>query len=271
VGSAVLRPVDLPLTDIAKNAALALPPVRRRYERRRTSATCVAGDDDRYVLGVFEKHRSAIEAVRPISGRVLEIGPGSNLAVAALFVKHGADEAVCIDAEEWLVGGAAVYARLGLDTATLGRVAYQERCPIEEAPFPSASFEIIFSHACLEHVADPAAAIHNLARMLAPGGVTTHAIDLRDHRDFDRPLRFLRHGDTVWRLATSRRAATPNRWRLSDYEGALLDAGLELVDVKRTSTVPITAADRRSFARRFRSRSLEDLETTSIFVAAIKR
>jgi SAM-dependent methyltransferase len=263
--------MDLPLTDIAKNATLALPPVRRYYRWRRGAVRCHESDDPGYPLGVFEKHRAAIEKIRPISGRVLEIGTGANLAVAALFVRCGADTVVSIDAENWLSAEARIYAELGLDDEVLSRVEYYPDCPIEDAAFADDSFEIAVSHACLEHVGAPAAAVRNVARMLVPGGVTTHEIDLRDHRDFAEPLRFLRHGDLVWDLATSRRAAMPNRWRLSDYEHAFAGAGLNIVDLVRVGTVNVTEADRRSFAARFRSRGLEDLETTTIFLTAVKR
>lgn len=263
--------MDLPLTDIAKNSALTLRPIRRYYARRRSRAGCASPADAAYPLGVFEKHREAIEKVHPISGRVLEIGPGGSLVAAALFVAHGASEAVCIDVEPWLADEGQLYAELGLDVDVLSRVKYEPRCPLESAAFEDASFDIAFSHACLEHVAQPAAALGNLSRMMMTGGVTTHEIDLRDHRDFARPLRFLKHGDAVWQLATSRRPATPNRWRASDYEREFTNVGFELVDLKRTTTVPVTEQDRQSFALRFRTRPLEDLETTTIFITAVKR
>ena len=133
-----------------------------------------------------------------------------------------------------------MYAELGLDKSLLQRVRYEPDCPLETATFEDASFDIVFSHACFEHVQDPDAGVRTLARMLKPGGVTTHEIDLRDHRDFGRPLRFLKHRDTVWRQATSRRPATPNRWRASDYERAFGAAGLEVVYLRRTSSVPVT-------------------------------
>jgi SAM-dependent methyltransferase len=258
--------------DIAKNTSLLLPPVRRYYARRRLDrGRNVMKRGAAYPAGVFEKHRAAIEKIRPIEGRVLEIGPGGDVAVAALFVKHGAVEAVCIDNEPWLSADEDVYAALGLDSSTLERVRYEAPCAIESAPFDDASFDIVYSHACFEHIAEPASAIRNVGRMLKPGGVTTHEIDLRDHRDFDEPLRLLKHHDLTWKLATSRRPATPNRWRMSDYEREFRASGLVIVDLVRAGTVTVTESERRSFAPRFRTLSLDDLGTTNIFVTAIKR
>jgi SAM-dependent methyltransferase len=259
------------IVDIAKNASLLLPPVQRLYARRRMDhGRKVMKRGGSYPASVFEKHRAAIELVRPIRGRLLEIGPGGDLAVAALFVKHGASEAVCIDNEPWLSDDQEVYAALGVDDEVLGQVRYVSPCSIESAPFEDASFDIVISQACFEHFADPAAAVANIARMLRPGGVTTHAIDLRDHRDFSKPLRFLRYRDLTWRLAMSRRPAAPNRWRSSDYEREFETAGLEIVDLLRDDTVVVTEVERRSFAPRFRDLSLDDLGTTGIFVTAVK-
>jgi SAM-dependent methyltransferase len=258
--------------DIAKNTALLLPPVARVYaNRRRRHGRIVMKHDAAYPAGVFDKHRAAVEAVRPIEGTVLEIGPGGNVAVAALFVKNGAFRAICIDNEPWLFEDQGLYAELGLDEEVLSRVRYESRCSIESASFQDASFEIIFSHACFEHIANPAAAIHNIARMLKPGGVTTHQIDLRDHRDFNDPVRFLKHRDLTWKLATSRRPATPNRWRLSDYEREFGAASLEIIELVRVSTVEVSERERASFAQRFRTHQLDDLGTTGVFLTAVRR
>lgn len=258
--------------DIAKNVSLALPPVRRVYANRRlrVGRTVMSHSAD-YPMSVFEMHRQAITRLRPIAGDVLEIGPGGSVAVAALFVKHGASSAVCIDSEPWLSENQSVQHELELDDSILERVRYEPGHPIEQARFEGESFDIIFSHAVLEHILDPAAGIRQIGRMLRAGGVTTHLIDMRDHRNFEDPLRFLRHRERTWRLATSRRPASPNRWRTSQYAQAFEAAGLDVVSVVRDSTSRVTELERRSFAHPFCDLSLDDLETTSVLLTALKR
>lgn len=42
---------------------------------------------------------------------------------------------------------------------------------IYELPFPEASFDVVFAHAVFEHLSSPAAALAELHRVLAPGGL----------------------------------------------------------------------------------------------------
>lgn len=253
--------------DIAVNSSLALSPIRKLRER----ANLARGYDHSkdavdYVTGVFEKHSQCAERV---AGNVLEIGPGGNLGSALLFLQAGADHVVGMDPFPWLRDQQDFYRRLTPDAdLLLDRLTY--RCPeqIEKSELPDASFDIIYSHACLEHVADPAAASSQIGRLLAPGGSTSHQIDLRDHRNFKRPLAFLRHSDRVWRAAMSRRDYT-NRWRASDWIDAFESAGLEITAAE-TEALRVSEEERQAMHPRFRRKSLDDLGITGLLVRARK-
>lgn len=258
--------------EIGKNALLGFPGARRwrtAYKLRRGYDD--AKNDPAYPLGVFNKHRDAIETIRPVEGcRVLEIGPGGNVAAAALFVKAGAAEAVCADLYPWAAGAEALYDHLGIG-GVLDKIRYEWPCTAEDAQFGDSSFDIIYSHAAYEHFRDPAQATKNIARMLAPGGVTTHQVDFRDHLDFRRPLDFLRHSDRKWRLATSNRMWWTNRWRASDLLDAFRAAGLTVIEARVTESVAVSATDATSFDARFQIKSLDDLGILGMFVVATRQ
>jgi SAM-dependent methyltransferase len=260
--------------DIARNSALALPPLRRARDRRILAGEYdPAKDEVGYVRSVFEKHAKCVSALRELSGDVLEIGPGGNLGVALLFLDAGADHAVSMDSFP-LVSDLdvqqALYGQLVRDPERLlSRLSY--RCPdaIETTRLPDESFDIIYSHACLEHVANPAAAAAQIARLLKPGGATSHQIDLRDHRDFGQPLAFLRYSDLVWHAAVSRRGTT-NRWRASDWIDAFQSDGLKIADATPTDVVQVTEEDRDAMNSKFHQKTLEDLGVTSVLLSARK-
>jgi SAM-dependent methyltransferase len=143
----------------------------------------------------------------------------------------------------------------------------------ESSGLPDGSVDFLFSNATLEHVRDPEAGIRESQRVLRPGGVTAHQIDLRDHRDFSRPLAFLAHGDEEWRrLSGEGRFDHLNRWRLSDFTGAFARAGFDLLSVE-----PNLLAGEEELVRarptlrgRFAALSREDLRTLSAFIVARK-
>ncbi len=256
--------------DIAKNTALALKPLRQRQ----ASKALAHGYDSRkdqasYVRSVFKKHSTQVLTHRELSGDVVEIGPGGNVGVALLFLAAGASTATCVDGFPWVSTNLSVYSELAADPGLLlDRLEYRLE-QIERTTLPGASFDIIYSQACLEHVTDPRLTVKQIARLLRPGGVTSHQIDLRDHRDFARPLAFLRYPTWVWRAAQSRRGWT-NRWRRSDWETAFRQEGLEVFRSEATGTIDVDGKDRTSLSRQFRDRPLTDLTTSGLLIAATK-
>jgi SAM-dependent methyltransferase len=253
-----------------RNQLLALAPLRRRRDRRRLDRGYEpAKNSIAYVTWVFDNLSRNVVPRRPISGTVLEIGPGGNVGTAILFLEAGAERAVCIDVFPFLSQQDALYDQLAKDPAILERVEY--RCPdgIETTTLLPESFDIIYSSACLEHVRDPVAASRRIAALLKPGGVTTHGIDLRDHRDFDDPLDFLRYPDWLWHGVSSRRTYT-NRWRASDWKLAFEKSGLRDIQLKAIETVDVTGDTRQRLHRTFQRKPLDDLALTQIEITATK-
>ncbi len=186
--------------------------------------------------------------------RVLEVGPGDSLGTGLLALAHGASTYTAIDAFRVrfdLDGETEVFAllRSALSGDELERVTdlrpvagstsdgrnqplrYANDLPLERAPerLGREAFDVIFSNAVLEHVADPPEAVQALAAMLAPGGVMLHDIDLRSHQTFEaHPLQFLEHPGWLWRMMSSR-CGQPNRARLGDWLAYFGAEGLDVL------------------------------------------
>jgi SAM-dependent methyltransferase len=256
--------------EIVKDSVAALPAGRRLLElRRRRSPYAPHTHAPDYPRGVFGYQAELIAEHRPLSGRLLEIGPGANLGVSALFAANGFDEVVAIDIDRWLVPSDALYQELGV-TAALDRVRYVSPLSIESADFPDGSFDAVVSHASAEYFVDPDAAVRNIARMLAPGGVSIHHIRVLGHWSVARPHDFLRVGERAWRLATSHRSGQPNRWRISDWLDAFTRSDAPPVEVDVRKRVPISAEERERLAPRFRAKTLDDLAIYNARVVCVR-
>lgn len=281
--------------NIASGNRLLAPIYRRR--------ACQEDDPEKneasYPLTVFHRHVTALEPLRGhlLGADVLEIGPGSNVGVGLLALLAGANSVTCLDIAPQsgpddlypaLVKTAAAYPdtylvapallkrasenpeRLARDL--LERIRWCSPMDIARNTLPAASLDVIWSHTCFEHFADPAGAIAQIARLLRPGGVTSHQIDLRDHRDFNRPLDFLAHSDTIWRLATSHLPnAARHRWRASQYRAAFEGQGLDVLYLEVAHKTIVTEEMRQRFARCFQRLDLEDLGILSLLLLARKR
>ncbi|TCO56003.1 methyltransferase domain-containing protein [Actinocrispum wychmicini] len=256
-------------TGLLKNQLLAVPAVRRRQQARAAPYEPTKNAVS-YVEDVFENSARRMSGGRPLSGRVLEIGPGGNLGALLMYLAAGCDSGVAFDVVPLVTNQRALYEAITPDAAELlARIEYRTGEPIERTSLPDSSFDMVFSAACLEHVADPSAALRTIHRLLKPGGVTTHSIDLRDHRDFADPLAFLRHSERAWRAATSRRLVT-NRWRASDWQRGFESAGFVDVTVEPHEQATVTEATRSQFHRSFQSKDLTDLGTLLVDVTATK-
>jgi SAM-dependent methyltransferase len=257
--------------EIAKNAVASLPMGRVAIEARsrRRGLRSIDTYDPEYARRIFAYQAAMISRHRSISGRVLEIGPGRSLGVAALFVKTGCSDAVAIDADHWLDATEKFYEQLDV-ADVLARVAYVCPMPLEDASFPEGHFDLIISHVVAEYFRDPDAAVHNIIRMLAPGGVSLHQIRLQGHWKSRHPSDFLRPSERAWRMATSHRHGQPNRWRLSDWAAAFERHGAPIVETQVPRRAPITAARRERLAPEFRTKSLDDLSIYNARILAIK-
>lgn len=149
---------------------------------------------------------------------------------------------------------------------------------LENTGFEDNSIEFLFSHATFEHVREPLRCISEIKRILIPGGVTAHAIDLRDHRDFESPLEFLKETDESWdKLMEDYCHAVPggymNRWRASDYKRALENEGFEILEFtpERKANQAVIEAVSPFLIGRYRQLPMEDLMKLTVLIVARKK
>jgi SAM-dependent methyltransferase len=90
-------------------------------------------------------------------------GPGTLTVDLAEAVAPGEVHAIDVSEEQFAIGR-TVAAERGV------AVSFQQGS-VYELPFDDARFDAVFAHALLEHLADPRAAVREMARVLRPGGV----------------------------------------------------------------------------------------------------
>ena len=229
-------------------------------------------DDPGYALDVFRRH---FERCDPRPGfSVLELGPGDTAFTAVVAHAFGAARTVLVDAGPFAVTDVEPYRRMARELARQGLPApdlddagsFDEilrRCSASyltgglEAlrTLDAGSIDLSFSQAVLEHVraADVAPVLRELRRVAAPGGASSHVIDLEDH--LAHALNNLRFSEGVWesRLFASSGFYT-NRLRRSRLLELFDEAGFEteVVAEARWSGIP-TPRSRLAPAYRFAS------------------
>lgn len=186
--------------------------------------------------------------------RVLELGPGDNIGVAARFAAAGASFVSTIDKfvplrdspyhrrlyeslrsrltpDEQRNFDAAV--QIGSDRVALhdDRLQYVYGKGFEDATvFAPASFDLIVSNAVIEEIYDVDRAFTAMDRLLRPGGYLLHKIDLRDYGMFSKygyhPLEFLTVPDVVYRQMVES-TGQPNRRLVDYYRQKTVDLGYE--------------------------------------------
>jgi SAM-dependent methyltransferase len=250
-------------------------------------------------------------------GSVLEIGPGVNLGALFCFAASGVPRAVGVDVAQlpepprgfyenlrsyilaiegfvwwraWVddFAGVASFPSVELFPAPgelLSRVEHRAGVSSEALPFADAEFDLVYSVAALEHVPEPGGTVRELWRVLKPGGLAIHEIDLKHHGSDD-PLKFLEWNDAEWRARARPYGADLaldsildrsytgevycNRLRQRDWTDLFLRVGF---DVEAAESVIRLDPDRvrpERFAAPFRARPIEDLQSLTVRIVARK-
>lgn len=229
---------------------------------------------------------------------ILEIGPGYNLGVGMLLALGGANKYYGVDVykdpefnDPFILR--SVYAFASLIPEVITEVAatvftdngkeiifneekVQLLCPYfsSELPIADNHLDFLFSHAAFEHFLTPEATIKEIHRVLKPGGLTAHQIDLRHHFDFSKPLEFLKQDGELWRdsFEDGNIHLFQNRWRAVDFKTKFEEAGFSVIEFNPqfVGDFQVTAEQKATFHKDFQHYSLEELSALGLFIVARK-
>ena len=234
-----------------------------------------------YAIGVFRTHLKT----HPLTGEtVLELGPGDSIATGLLAHMYGAAETVLIDHAALAITKPADYEAMLEDWATAGLpvsslrgcATFDELCARSRTRYmvggldslsalPTASVDFAFSHAVLEHVrlAEFAPLLAELRRVIRPGGLCSHVVDLKDH--LGGALNNLRFSQRVWESRTMAGSGFyTNRIRYRQMIAAFERAGFA-VDVQTVDRFDALPTPRSWMATPF-----ADLEDNDLIVSGFK-
>ena len=232
-----------------------------------------------YALDVFQKHfRQTGFDKRPAGFVVLELGPGDSLFTAPIACALGAGEVYLVDSDTFAPQDMEPYRVLerflvekGIcepDTEEVQSVSdllrkysakYYTQGLDSLKTIPSESVDLLFSQAVLEHIRreDFLDVLRETRRVLKPGGVCSHRVDLQDH--LGNALNNLRFSEWLWEKPFMVNSGFyTNRIRFSEMLDLVRCAGFAVSDVQveRWEHLP---TPKKSMAYPFRELPLQEL------------
>jgi SAM-dependent methyltransferase len=188
--------------------------------------------------------------------RILELGFGDNVGVALRFLAAGAARIVCLDkfySQRDVARERDIYAALREKLNSEEQARFNQAIDISEGIEFKASklscingidletaavqllsqqetFDIIISRAVIEEIYEPKRVFSAADKLLSPGGMMLHKIDLSDYGIFSdggmHPLTFLTINKSVYRLMASD-SGIPNRKLIGYYQELMNEFGYD--------------------------------------------
>lgn len=210
--------------------------------------------DARYAVGIATTYLNSLpKGIDDIRGKsVIEFGPGQNFGTVLILKAWGAKAAAVADRflvsfdENYHVPVYKEIARIlqaehpntdiSVFNAVISRGHAPEliteiEAPLEDFPVGEVGFDVTLSNAVFEHLYDPYLAISNLHSSMSVGGIGSHQVDFRDHRDFSKPLDFLLMDEVGFvRMFDARHCECGNRVRPAQMTQMFQAAGFSQVN-----------------------------------------
>lgn len=277
---------DHPLRHIVQNSLLYLPGTYRLQQARYTTGAMNRPD----LMAAWS--RQVIQTAQSCGidvadSRLAEVGPGHSLGIAVCLLLAGAADVMAVDVRAF-ADPSDVEAfrpilehlrRIGaLDEGhpelheIAGRLTYRIVSNDGHWPIPDGSRDVVYSFFSGEHLRSPDKVLAETHRVLRPGGLCLHAINLCDHlcHPDGNWLKFLSYGPRLWEAMTSKRGHWCNRLRAPEWRD-LFSRRFDLVafDESRDQPIPVDF-DRGRLARKFRDFDDQTLSITGLWVVAKK-
>lgn len=237
-----------------------------------------------HAQGVFHNYcsRASLQPSQLAGKRILELGPGDNVAVAMLFAAAGAVHVTTLDKFRYNYETPhhdAVLQALGVESSLRSRIRALCSLELHEADhhIEPESFDLVVSNAVLEELPEPDAAFTAIHRALRRGGSMLHQVDLSDYGMFTSrgfpPQEFLTISDSLY-SAMTKHSGGPNR-RLPDYYRHQLCTYEYSLSVTHTYGDDMASSQsvekiRPRLLPRYQTLSARDLLTHGIFLNARK-
>lgn len=268
-----------------------------------------------YAFHVYREMDQLVRLHQGFPRRVLELGPGSSLGALVCFLAGGAERAAGVDIQpierhpefyrilkdylacvagfRWWRPFAAMdnrpnirypdsWERVDVEKL-LERVEYFAPRSANDLPFQEGEFDLIYSCAAMEHFDKPQEVVREIRRVLVPGGLTIHEIDLRHHRHAD-SLGHLRLSEEEYQREAKKYGdgrgidqilnghwtgeVFCNRLLASDWKRIFLDEGLQILQFDTLCEVDLATIDPAQYAAPFCARSKNELAPLLIRVVA---
>jgi SAM-dependent methyltransferase len=245
-------------------------------------------DRSEYAIGVFDAHANKADFTGRMQGKtILELGPGDSIATAIIAASYGA-KALLVDAGRFVQSDVRSFLALQMTLRDRGlRPPDLSHCrDVDEVlgrcharyltdglrslkTIEDQSVDMIFSQAVLEHIwmGEFVDMMRECRRILKPGGICSHEVDLRDH--LGGALNHLRFSAPVWESGfLAKSGFYTNRIRYNQMLELFRQTGflVEVIAVQRWAECP---TPRRRLAREFRELQDEEL-CVSVFEVLLR-